>query len=112
MTTGTIKAVDHFVKVGDLNLHYLEWGAAGATPVVMIHGLTGNAHAFDILAPHFLPGYHVISLDVRGRGDSEWAADGDYSNDCLRGRPGRVCDRPSVSSASRWWAPPWGAAFP
>ena len=81
MTTGTIKAVDHFVKVGDLNLHYLEWGAAGATPVVMIHGLTGNAHAFDILAPHFLPGYHVISLDVRGRGDSEWAADGNYSND-------------------------------
>ena len=81
MTTGTIKAVDHFVKVGDLNLHYLEWGAAGAPPVVMIHGLTGNAHAFDILAPHFLPKYHAISLDVRGRGDSEWAADGNYSND-------------------------------
>jgi pimeloyl-ACP methyl ester carboxylesterase len=81
MTTGTIKAIDHFVKVGDLNLHYLEWGADGAPPVVMIHGLTGNAHAFDNLAPHFLPGYHVISLDVRGRGDSEWAADGNYSND-------------------------------
>ena len=46
----------------------------------MIHGLTGNARAFDNLAPHFLPRYHVISLDVRGRGDSEWAADGNYSN--------------------------------
>ncbi len=77
----TTEAVDHFVKVGDLNLHYLEWGTAGAPPVVMVHGLTGNAHAFDNLAPHFAPRYHVISVDVRGRGDSDWATDGDYSND-------------------------------
>ena len=81
MTTGMIKAVDHFVKVGDLDLHYLEWGDVGAPPVVMVHGLTGNAHAFDNLAPHFASRYHVISVDVRGRGDSDWAPDGDYSND-------------------------------
>ena len=81
MTTGTTEAVDRFIKVGELNLHYLEWGDAVAPTVVMIHGLTGNAHAFDILAPHFFPWYHVISVDVRGRGDSDWAADGNYSND-------------------------------
>ena len=81
MTTGMIKAADRFVKVGDLDLHYLEWGDVGAPPVVMVHGLTGNAHAFDNLAPHFASRYHVISVDVRGRGDSDWAADGDYSND-------------------------------
>ena len=81
MTTETAKAVDRYVKVGDLNLHYLEWGDAGAPPVIMVHGLTGNAHAFDLLAPHFATRYHVISVDVRGRGDSDWAADGDYSND-------------------------------
>ena len=77
----TTEAVDHFVKVGDLNLHYLEWGTAGTPPVVMVHGSTGNAHAFDNLASHFVPRYHVISVDVRGRGDSDWATDGDYSND-------------------------------
>ena len=81
MPTETAKAADRFVKVGDLNLHYLEWGNAEAPPVVMIHGLTGNAHAFGLLAPHFAARYHVISVDVRGRGDSDWAADGDYSND-------------------------------
>ena len=81
MTTGTTKAADRYAKVGDLNLHYLEWGDIGAPPVVMIHGLTGNAHAFDLLAPHFVPRYHVISVDVRGRGGSDWVADGDYSND-------------------------------
>ena len=81
MTTGTTTASDRFVKVGDLNLHYLEWGEPGAPPVVMVHGLTGNAHAFDGLAAHLAQRYHVISVDVRGRGDSDWAADGDYSND-------------------------------
>ena len=81
MTIKATEATDRFVKVGDLNLHYLEWGDAGAPPVVMVHGLTGNAHAFDNLAPHFASRYHVISVDVRGRGDSDWAADGDYSND-------------------------------
>ena len=45
----TTEATDRFVKVGDLNLHYLEWGDAGAPPVVMIYGLSGNAHAFDNL---------------------------------------------------------------
>ena len=81
MTIRSTEAVDRFIKVGDQNLHYLEWGYAGAPPVVMVHGLTGNAHAFDNLAPHFVPRYHVISVDVRGRGDSDWATDGDYSND-------------------------------
>ncbi len=81
MTTGTTKEVDQFIRVGDLNLHYLEWGEAGAPPVIMVHGLSGNAHNFDNLAPHFAPRYHVISVDVRGRGDSDWAADANYSND-------------------------------
>ena len=81
MTTSTQKAADRNVQVGDLNIHYLEWGEATAPPVIMVHGLSGNAHAFDNLAPHFLPKYHVVSVDVRGRGESDWAKDADYSND-------------------------------
>ena len=81
MTTGTTTAADRFVRVGDLNLHYLEWGEAGGPPVIMVHGLSGNAHNFDNLAPHLAARYHVISVDVRGRGDSDWARDANYSND-------------------------------
>ncbi len=81
MTTGTTNATDQFVRVGDLNLHYLEWGESGAPPVIMVHGLSGNAHNFDNLAPHFASRYHVISVDVRGRGESDWATDANYSND-------------------------------
>ena len=81
MTTGTTTAIDRFVRVGALNLHYLEWGEAGAPPVIMVHGLSGNAHNFDNLAPYLATRYHVVSVDVRGRGDSDWAADANYSND-------------------------------
>ena len=81
MATGINRAVDHLVRVGDLNLHYLEWGDVDAPPVIMVHGLSGNAHNFDNLAPHFAPRYHVISVDVRGRGESDWSADANYSND-------------------------------
>ena len=81
MSVATTKPTDRYTKVGDLSLHYLDWGDVEAPPVVMIHGLTGNAHTFDNLAPYFVSRYRVISVDVRGRGDSDWAADGDYSND-------------------------------
>ena len=81
MTTSTQKAVDRFVQVGELNLHYLEWGDDTAPPVIMVHGLSGNSHGFDSLVPNFLPKYHIISVDVRGRGDSGWANDSDYSNE-------------------------------
>ena len=81
MTTSTQKAVDRFVQVGELNLHYLEWGDDTAPPVIMVHGLSGNSHGFDSLVPNFVPKYHIISVDVRGRGDSGWAQDSDYSNE-------------------------------
>jgi pimeloyl-ACP methyl ester carboxylesterase len=40
--------------------------------------LSGNAHNFDALAAHLVPDYHVISIDVRGRGDSQWGPADEY----------------------------------
>ena len=111
MSTETTNAAERFVKVGDLNLHYLEWGNAGAPPVIMVHGLTGNSHAFDNLAPHFLPRYHVISVDVRGGATATGPPMGTIP--MMPTWPTwRACARPSGSSASRWWEPQWGAASP
>jgi pimeloyl-ACP methyl ester carboxylesterase len=64
-------ASDKFVSANGLRLHYLDHGNDGAPWVVCVHGLTGNAHNFDALAPHLQAKYHVISVDVRGRGDSQ-----------------------------------------
>ncbi len=69
---------DKFVSVSDLRLHYIDYGSDGAPWVVCIHGLTGNAHNFDALAPHLTPRYHVISVDVRGRGESQWGPSAEY----------------------------------
>ena len=42
-------------------------------------GLSGNAHNFDGLAPQLAARHHVLSLDVRGRGDSAWGPAADYN---------------------------------
>lgn len=70
---------DKFQSAGGLRLHYLDFGGDSKPALVCIHGLTGNAHNFDALAPHLTPEYRVLALDVRGRGDSEWGAPLDYN---------------------------------
>src|SRR5215469_3958184 len=67
-----------FITANGLKLHYLDHGAEGHPWLVCIHGLSGNAHNFDRLAPHLTAKYHVLSLDVRGRGDSEWGPPTEY----------------------------------
>ena len=71
-------ASDKFVNANGLRLHYIDYGNDGAPWVVCVHGLTGNAHNFDGLAPYLTPKYHVISVDVRGRGDSQWGPPTEY----------------------------------
>jgi pimeloyl-ACP methyl ester carboxylesterase len=71
-------ASDKFVDANGLRLHYLDYGRDGAPWVVCVHGLTANAHNFDGLAPHLALKYHVISVDVRGRGESQWGPPTEY----------------------------------
>jgi esterase len=73
-----VRPTDHFVTVNGLRLHYLDYGHSAGPPLLLLHGLSGHAHTFDAVAPHLVDRYHVLSLDVRGRGDSDWAPDGDY----------------------------------
>lgn len=70
--TRAVQPVDRFFTSGGLRLHYLDWGGAGRPPLVLIHGLDRTAHTFDHLAPHFTSRYHVIALEMRGHGDSDW----------------------------------------
>jgi esterase len=63
---------DRFVKVNGLRIHYLEWGAADKQPLILLHGIGRVAHTFDHLADHFSSKYHVIAVDMRGHGDSDW----------------------------------------
>src|SRR5579872_4201793 len=69
---------DRFATVNGLRIHYLDWGNAGKPPFLMLHGIARHAHSFDHIAPHFRDNYHVIAMDMRGHGDSDWSPDGAY----------------------------------
>lgn len=69
---------DCFADVGGLRFHYLDWGTAGLTPLLCLHGITQTAHSWDEVAPVLARRHHVRALDQRGHGDSSWAPDGDY----------------------------------
>ena len=61
----------HFINTNGINLHYLYYEGAGPT-IVLMHGLTANAHAFDgLIAAGLSPAFNVVSVDLRGRGLSE-----------------------------------------
>jgi len=52
---------------------YTEWGdAANPRVVVCVHGLARNRRDFDFLARHLADAFRVVSVDVVGRGDSDW----------------------------------------
>jgi esterase len=69
---------ERFATVNGLRIHFLEWGTAGRQPLILLHGIARLARTFGHLAPHFSRDYHVIAVDMRGHGDSEWDAQGDY----------------------------------
>ena len=68
------------VVVRHQRFHYLEWGAPGAQPILLLHGGHQSAHSWDLVSLHLAQKYRIIALDQRGHGDSEWARNGDYSN--------------------------------
>jgi esterase len=65
-------------SVNGLVLHYLDWGDAGAPPVVCVHGYTSSAEPFNSLARHFHDRFHIVVPDVRGHGESAWSPTGAY----------------------------------
>ena len=70
---------DEFLTLDGLNMHYLDWGNAGAPPLLMVHGLTRQAHAFDGSAGRLRGRYHVLAVDMRGRGNSDWTPPETYN---------------------------------
>ena len=77
MTT-SLQPKSTFVELAGQRVHYLEWGRAGATPIVCVHGYTSSAQAFNALARHVQDRCHLLVPDVRGHGESAWSPAGAY----------------------------------
>jgi pimeloyl-ACP methyl ester carboxylesterase len=61
---------DGWLERDGIGLHFLEWrleGTGDAAPVLLLHGLSSNAHYWDRLAKH-LGDRRLIALDQRGHG--------------------------------------------
>ena len=62
-------------------LAYRDYGNKTAQPIVCIHGLTGNGSDFDALSFALADeGYRFISLDLAGRGHSDFLDDSNLYN--------------------------------
>lgn len=69
----------HFIGVNNIEIHYLHFENKNKPKLLMLHGLTANAHAFDGLIYHGLKKhFELIIPDLRGRGLSSIPAF-DYS---------------------------------
>jgi esterase len=59
-------------RVNGLTLRALAWGTPGRPLLCFLHGGSAHKHWFDDVAPAFADRYHVLSLDQRGHGESDW----------------------------------------
>lgn len=61
-----------------LRLHYVDWGNADKPPLLLVHGGRDHCRSWDWTAEALREDWHIIALDHRGHGDSEWVSDGNY----------------------------------
>ena len=76
----SVQPKDKTVNVNGIDLHYLDWGNEGKPKILLLHGLRGHCHSWDDVSAEFCKDYHILALDQRGRGESDWAPGGDYSS--------------------------------
>jgi esterase len=70
-----VTPTDHWVQLNGINFHYLDWGNADLPHVVLLHGGSLTAHTWDMAALLLRSRYHLVALDQRGHGDTEWTPD-------------------------------------
>ena len=70
---------DRYVEANGMRFHYLDWGNHDAPDMLLLHGFAQTCHSWDFVALAFCDRYHVVALDQRGHGDSDWSESGDYS---------------------------------
>ena len=92
--------IDRFVDAGGLKIHYLDV-PGGDPPLVLLHGLSANAHSFGgLIAAGLAPTFRVVAPDLRGRGQSDKPATGyamaDHARDVVALLDALGFDRPVV----------------
>ena len=70
-----------FKSADGLTLRANAWGNEQDPPVLLLHGGGQTRHAWAGTGVALAEaGWHAISMDLRGHGDSDWCPDGDYEH--------------------------------
>lgn len=89
LSFGCALARRRVLSANGLQLHALEWRTAARPGLLFLHGGAAHSHWFDAVAPAFADRFHVLALDQRGHGESQWPAPPAYRTqdfcDDLRG---------------------------
>ena len=64
-----------WLKAGDLNVHYMDWGGDGP-PAVALHGAASSSHWYDLVIPHLRDRVRIIAPDQRGHGKTDQPSTG------------------------------------
>lgn len=78
-----------FVCAGGLRLSLLDWEGE-RPPLVLLHGVGGNAWMWAGLAAELGRSRRLLALDFRGYGDSQWSARQEYRTEDLAGDVGAL----------------------
>ena len=65
-----------FVQAGGVRLHLADWGGDGLPTLLLLHGDMRTSRSWDAVARELRGDFHVLALDMRGHGDSDWPESG------------------------------------
>ncbi len=81
---GTPEPGRYWSGINGVRLAGDEFGSSGHQAVILLHGGGQTRHAWkDTGEKLAAAGYHVISLDARGHGDSAWDPEADYGYETM-----------------------------
>jgi esterase len=72
---------ERFFTNDGLRFRYLEWGDPRAEPIVLLHGFSSTATAWMQVGEALAGEYHVVALDQRGHGETQWDAQERYTDE-------------------------------
>ena len=72
---------DKFLSLDHVDLHYIDYGGDSGHTIILIHGGGAHANWYDWLGPLLAHKFHVLSIDLRGHGDSRPREPASYDYD-------------------------------
>jgi pimeloyl-ACP methyl ester carboxylesterase len=74
------EARESWSRGSGLGIHYVDWGSAdGKLLAVLVHGGRDHCRSWDDVVASLPAAWGIVTPDLRGHGDSDWASGGGYT---------------------------------